>query len=112
MKRMIIAWTLLILIIFTGLTFIGFRIKKETINDLMEEELVKQTEKYLGLYTNLYPTLGNQIKITAEKLSDEGYDANLETNCTGYVIIKNTEFGFKYKAYIKCPEYTTKGFVE
>ena len=36
---------------------IGFRIKKETINSLMEEELIKQTEKYFGLYTNLYPSV-------------------------------------------------------
>lgn len=78
----------------------------------MEDEIVKQTEKYLGLYTNLYPKLNNSTKIEVSKLIEEGYDPKLETDCDGYIIIKNTEMGFRYYPYITCPEYTTDGYAE
>lgn len=110
MRKITIAWTLLLIVIFAGLTLIGFRIKKETINTLMEEEIIKQAEKYLGLYTREFPTLGNEKKITVDELIEKGYDPKLESDCNGYVIIKNTEMGYKYHSYIKCPNYMTKNY--
>lgn len=110
MRKITIAWTLLLVTIFAGLTLIGFRIKKETINTLMEDEVLKQTEKYLGLYTKEFPTLGNEKKITVEELIEKGYDPKLESGCDGYTIVKNTEMGYKYHSYIKCPDYTTNGY--
>ncbi len=112
MKRIAIVWTITLLIIVAGLTVIGFKIKKDNIGDLSEDALVEQTKKYLGYYTNLYPTKGKSITLTYEKLKDEGYDAKLEDDCTGYVVIENTDMGFTYKAYVDCPEYRTKGYSE
>lgn len=112
MKKITIVWTITLIIIVGGLTAIGFKIKSEKIDNIMETSLVEQTEKYLGLYTNLYPTLGNTTKITYEELLNQNYDANLEEGCTGYVIIENTNMGFQYKAYINCPDYTTEGYEE
>ena len=110
MRKITIAWTILLIAIIAGLTAIGFRIKDAEIENLMEQALVKETEKYLGLYVGLYPTLGNKTKITAERLIDEGYDPKLDEGCTGYVIVENTNMGFKYKGYVKCPDYKTEGY--
>ncbi len=112
MKKITIVWTITLLIIVGGLTIIGLKIKNDNKSNFMEDELVTQTEKYMGLYPNLYPTLGNKVKFTSEKLKEEGYDAKLEDDCVGYVEVENINTGFKYKAYIKCSDYTTKGYSE
>ena len=112
MKKITIVWTITLIIIIGGLTVIGFKIKENKIDNIMEKSLVEETEKYLGLYTNLYPTLGNFTKITYEELVDKEYTPVLDKGCTGYVIVKNTNMGFTYKGYIKCPEYVTEGYEE
>lgn len=110
MKKIIIVWTLLLIIIVSGLTFIGFKIKNKETNNIMEETLTKICEKYLNLYVNRYPKLGEQVKITSEELIEAGYNPNLDSGCVGYVIVKNNNMGFKFTSYVKCPEYTTKGY--
>lgn len=112
MKKITIIWTITLVIIVTGLTIVGFKIKNENINNIMEEELMKQAEKYLGLYPTLYPPLGETATFSAEMLKDEGYDAKLEDGCVGYVVVENKNSGFSYKAYVKCPDYTTEGYSE
>lgn len=102
MKRITIAWTLILIIIIIGLTLFGFHLKKNELSSLMEKDLVKQTEKYLGLYTNLYPSFGQSKTITLDELIDNGYDPKLDDGCTGYVVIENTNMGFKYKPVVEC----------
>lgn len=110
MKKITIVWTIILIIIVGGLTIIGFKIKSEKIDNIMESSLVETSKKYLGLYTGEYPKMGNKTVLTNEKLKDFGYDAKLEKGCDGYVVIENSEMGFTYKAYIKCSDYTTKGY--
>jgi len=110
MKNITIIWTVTLVIIVGILTLIGFKIKGDNINELMEDEMVKQVENYLGLYPGLYPLLGDEKKFTYEELKDKGYDAKLEKGCTGYVIVKTEADGFKYHPYISCPEYKTEGY--
>ena len=112
MKKITIVWTITLIIIIGGLTAIGFKIKEDKIDNIMEKSLVEQTEKYLGLYTNLYPTLGNSTKITYNELLEKEYDPGLEEGCTGYVLVKNSNMGFTDKGFIKCPEYMTEGYEE
>lgn len=112
MKKITIVWTIVLVLIVGGLTFVGYQIKKNNVDNIMEKSLVTQTEKYLGLYPSLYPTKGNTIKLTYEELKDNGYDANLNEDCNGYVIIENASMGYKYKAYVKCSNYVTKGYEE
>lgn len=112
MRKITIVWTITLLIIVGGLTVIGLKIKNDNKSNFMEDELIKQTEKYMGLYPNLYPTLGNKVTLTSERLKEEGYNAKLEEDCTGYVVVENGNTGFKYNAFIKCPDYTTKGYSE
>jgi len=111
MKKITIVWTITLILIVASLTVLGFKIKKDNIDNIMEDSLVTQAEKYLGLYPGLFPSLGNSIKITAEELKDKGYDAGFsKENCEGYVIVENTNSGFKYNPYVKCPDYTTEGY--
>ena len=112
MKKITIVWTLLLILIVSGLTFIGLRLKNTGTNNVMEETLTKNCEKYLNLYVSRYPKLGEQIKITSEELIAAGYNPNLDNNCVGYVIVKNNNMGFKFNSYIKCPDYTTSGYEE
>lgn len=110
MKKITIVWTITLVIIVGGLTFIGFQIKKDNVNNFMEDALKEQAEKYFGLYPGLFPTLGNSKKITYEELKDNDHDPKLESGCTGYVIVENKNSGFDYKAYVSCPNYTTEGY--
>ena len=112
MKKITIVWTIILIMIITGLTIIGFKIKADNIDNIMEESIIKQTEKYFGLYPSLYPSKGNSKTMKVEELINNGYDPELEEGCTGYVTITNGDMGFKYDAYIKCPDYTTKGYDE
>lgn len=112
MKKITIIWTITLVVIVAGLTVIGFKIKEENINEIMEESVVEQAKKYLGMYPGLFPTLGKTIKLDAEKMKSEGYDSELEDGCTGYALVENKNVGFTYKGYIKCEEYTTKGYSE
>lgn len=110
MKKKIIIWTALMFVIVGCLTIYGFAIKKNSIGELSEEAMVEQVKKYLGLYQNLYPVKGGEVKFSSDRLVSEGYDPKLESECTGYVVVKNGNMGFEYKAYIKCPDYETKGY--
>jgi hypothetical protein len=112
MKKITIVWTITILIIVGGLTIIGFKYKEKNGSNIMEKSLVTQTQKYFGLYPGLYPSKGSQVKITNDELKEEGYDAELDDDCTGYVVIEYADMGYTYNAYIKCPDYTTKGYTE
>ncbi len=112
MKKITIIWTLTLIVIVGGLTFIGFKIKSENKDNVLESALITQTEKYLGLYVGKYPKLNENIKITYEELQEEGYDAELGVNCTGYVIIENNNGEYEYDAFVKCPNYTTDGYID
>ena len=75
----------------------------------MEKNLVKASEKYLGLYPGLYPKTDSLV-LTSKTLKSKGYDIKLYKNCSGYVIIKKNSNFYKYNPYIKCEGYTTKGY--
>ena len=110
MRKITIAWTIILITIVAGLTILGFRIKDDHVSNIMEESLTKSCEKYLNLYVSKYPKLGSSTKITSEELINAGYNPNLNDNCIGYVIVKNTNMGFKFNSYVKCPDYTTEGY--
>ncbi|HBA37162.1 MAG TPA: hypothetical protein DCY94_00430 [Firmicutes bacterium] len=110
MKKITIIWTVVLVLLVGGMTIFGLYYKSHNVDHIMEKALVKQAEKYMGLYPGLFPQKGKTFKLDVDKLKEEGYDAELEKDCDGYVIISNENMGFKYKAYIKCPNYTTEGY--
>ena len=110
MRKLTIVWTVFLIAIVACLTIFGFRIRNDKVSNVMEESIMKKCEQYLNLYVGKYPKLGNQIKVTNEELIDAGYNPNLNTDCTGYVIVKNTNVGFRFYPYVKCPDYQTDGY--
>ena len=110
MKKGLILYITIAIILVVVLFFIGFNLtNKNNKYNKMEKRLVKTSEKYLGLYPGLYPKT-NQLVLTSEMLKNKGYDVKLYKNCSGYVIIKKNNNFYKYEPYIKCKDYTTKGF--
>ena len=61
---------------------------------------------------------GEQISVTVktlkrEKLLEDIKDAqDSKTSCTGYALFKRKNDEITYKAYIKCNNYTTDGYME
>lgn len=109
MKKIIIVWTIILVCIVSGLTYFGIRVKENTIYELMEEEIVKQAKKYMS-DIEIKPELNELRKIDVDELKDKGYDPKLEHDCIGYIIISNTDDGYKYNPYIKCEKYMTKDY--
>lgn len=110
MKKIAIAWTIILVMIVTSLTTIGFILKSKHITEIMEKNMVDRAEKYYAKNSNELPTLGKTVKITSEVLKDMRFDPLLEKGCGGYTLVENTEEGFIYKGYIKCPNYVTEGY--
>ena len=61
------------------------------------------SKSYLSYYSAI---------INYEDMRADGYDKSLDKECSGYVVVKSVSISFEYKAYIKCPNYTTKGYQE
>lgn len=110
MKKMTIIWTITLVLVVGGMTAFGFYLKSHNVDNIMEDSLVKQAEKYMNYYVGLFPEKGKTFRLDVNDLRDEGYDTGLEKDCVGYVIVSNENMGFRYKAYIKCPNYTTEGY--
>ena len=77
----------------------------------LEKKMTDVAKAYYGEKPGL---LKNNETISIQDLSD--YDNTLtnkvnEEECNGYVKTTSNMGIFEYKAYIKCNEYTTKGYV-
>lgn len=113
MNRVSLIWGLILFLLVFLLTVFGFLYKSKTIEyRQMEEKLTNIAEKYVEAKF-LYPDEGQSLKINLEELKNEGYIEELkkdDDNCDGYVILSHDGFVYHYKAYIKCPKYTTKDY--
>jgi uncharacterized protein YpmB len=113
MKRISIVWGIMVVLIVGMLTVFGFFYKsKTTIYDELEEKLVDASKKYVDA-NFLYPQDKDELKVTKEELVDNQYLDELkkdDNDCSGYVIVKLSNGVYTYKAYIKCPNYKTKGY--
>ena len=112
MKKNMVIWLILIAILVGGLTVIGLKIK----NDNKEYKTLekKMTDVAKAYYGEIPGLLKDNETISLQDLSD--YDNTLtnkvnEEECNGYVKTTSNMGIFEYKAYIKCNEYTTKGYV-
>lgn len=110
MKRITILWTITILIIVLGLTALGLYIKKNNVDNILEDTFETQVKSYLGEFPGLYPTTGNTAVVYSQELIDAGYDTGLDKDCKGYVIVTSESVAYKYQAFISCPNYTTEGY--
>lgn len=109
-KKILIIWTSIMVMLVATLCVVGTNFKSKNINRIMENSLINITKKYYGEYPGLFPKSGKSKKMTVKELKDNGYDAKLEDGCDGYSVVTSGAMGFEYEAYIKCKDYTTKGY--
>ena len=113
MKKNMVIWLILILILVGGLTVIGFKIKNDNKEyKTLEKKMADVAKSYYGEKPSL---LKNNGIITIQELSE--YDNTLvtkvnEEDCTGYIKTTSSMGIYDYKAYIKCDNYKTNGYVD
>ncbi len=114
-KKMYALWAIIVIGLFAFLTAFGFLYKKKTVVYKELEEKLETAEKRYIDAKFLYPDQNESLKTNATILIENGYLDALEINgekCDGYAVIIKKDIAFEYKAYIKCPNYKTKGYKE
>lgn len=113
MKKTTIIWGMVIIGLFILLTLFGFLYKnKANVYKELENKLVEAEKKYADAHF-AYPEKGKVLKTDATTLIKENFldDLNLENEeCTGYAIVTHNSTVYEYKGYVKCNNYTTKGY--
>ena len=133
-KDMIIyTCVILFFLILADLLILSFYKKQDRIDmhDLVEEKPVDKSKGAFYIYyqqqeSNLKVAglsyardkklnAVNDFTISIGILKDNNYikdirDSEDNTICSGYVVIKNTDYDYDVKPYIKCNSYTTDGY--
>ena len=113
MKKLSIVWGILLVLIFGMLTAFGILYTKKVkpYKD-MEKNLVDLTKKYVEIEFS-YTQNGEVTTITLEQLKAVSLIEELKHDdevCKGYATIKKNGVAYEYKGYVKCNDYTTKGY--
>lgn len=112
MKKILILWTFLAILLVLALTLVGINIKKQNAPYQELEETIKfKAESLIGANPSLIKELN--YKITIEELNKNGYEVTNVVNndsCSGYVSIIQQGNVLKYEPFIKCQNYETKGY--
>ena len=115
MKKIFVAMIVIVVMLVSGLTFIGFQLQRRNRDFYdLEKKLVEAAEIYLGMHPEKFHN--RTTSVTAVELINQNFleDMNIdEETCLGYVIINSRPMRVpEYKAFIKCENYTTKKFDE
>lgn len=108
-----VVWGIIVVVLIALLTFLGFVLKNRNKDYIeLEDKLLDKAKQYVD-NKFLYPEKkGDTVKITSAELIENEYLTDLkfeEDTCEGYVIV-SYDGVYKYKAYIKCDNYKTKGY--
>jgi len=109
MKKLTFIWGALILILFITLTTFGLLWKNK---NMVYKDTEKELESLVKSYKDAATIPGGGI-VSVDELIDMQIIESLKANdevCDGYVNIANKNGIYKYTAYIKCENYTTKGY--
>lgn len=112
MKKMVIAWVLLVGGLVGVLTYIGFSYEK-SVSDYksLEADMVEAADTYIKI--NNLNTLGEENLIIKDTELQASNLINMKVDddeCNGYVEIKKNINKTEYKAYISCRDYETEGY--
>lgn len=112
MKKTLTIWIIIVVLLSIGLTLIGYNITKENKKyKVLEKELVKVAEGYFGEKINL---LQNNAVVLDTELKEYNPKIDMKIDgkeCKGYVKTTSKMGIYEYKAYIKCDDYETNGYV-
>ncbi len=111
-KVLFILWGVIVIIVIGLLTTLGFMLKSQNKDYVkLENKLLDSTKKYVDTHF-LYPEGKDVLKVTSSELIKNEFLDELKFNndtCTGYVNVYNDTV-YKYDVFIKCSNYTTKGY--
>lgn len=114
LKKLSIVWGLLMLGLFILLTTFALVWKSKNAQfEVLENNLKNVAASYYES-AHSYPGPGEVIKVSVEELKDAGKIEELTYKgeaCQGYVDVINEDV-IVFKPYIKCKNYTTKGYSE
>lgn len=109
-----VIWGVIVVILVALLTTMGFMLKgKNEDYEKIEKRLKEAASSYVD-HNFLYPEGDEKLKILSKDLIDNGFlkYEELKVNndvCTGYVILSK-DMVYEYDVFIKCNNYTTKGY--
>lgn len=109
-----VIWGVIVIILVGLLTAMGFMLKgKNEKYEKVEERLKEATSSYVD-HNFLYPEDNEKLKILSKDLIDNDFlkleELKVDNDvCTGYVILTK-DMVYEYDAFIKCNNYTTKGY--
>lgn len=111
-KILFIIWTIIVVILIGLLTTLGFMLKSQNKHyGEIEAKLLERAKKYVD-EKFLYPEDNETFKVTSKELIDAKTLDHLKYKddaCVGYVLVSKDGI-YHYHAYIKCKNYTTKGY--
>jgi len=115
MKKMYAAWIFLISVLMIALLFIGYKYSnKNKEYKAKEHDLIEQSSSYIEK-NDIELNTGESIKLDHNRLVKSGLIQSMKVKddeCEGYVKVTKTQTGYDYKAYLKCKNYTTEGYIE
>lgn len=111
-RNLFIVWTIIVVIIIVLLTTLGLMLKNQNKDyEKLEKKLLDSAKKYVDNQF-LYPEGNEKLKVTSSELIQNQFLDELKFNddvCQGYVIVSKDGV-YQYKGYIKCKNYTTRGY--
>lgn len=108
MKKISIVWGICVLLIFTGLTVIGFLYQNIRPYDELKETMIEYSKIYVDSIENFKVSKNKDFKIELSLLKENYQNEKFEVDndtCDGYVKVTKELFGLKYKATLKCNKY-------
>ena len=115
MKKMYLAWILIVGGLILSLALIGLNIKNTNRKyKALESDMKEQANAYI-IRNKVDLSNGESIKFDDNILEKAGFLKTMQVEndkCTGYVDVKRITSGYDFKAYIKCTNYTTEGYVD
>ena len=109
-----VVWGIIVIVLVGLLTTMGFMLKgKNEKYELVEKRLKEATSSYVD-HNFLYPEGDEKLKILTKDLVSSGFLKQDELKvdkdvCVGYVPLYK-DMVYEYDVFIKCNNYTTKGY--
>lgn len=112
MNKLYILWGILLVCLFGALTVFGKKYLEVKDYKDYEANLEESAKKYMGEHIGEYPKNDDLLYLTEEQLEEYIIEkVEIEDDeCSGFIVISNSNTGYKYDSYIKCNNYETKNY--
>jgi len=112
MKKIAIVWGICIVLIFGGLTVFGFLYISRNQDYKEMEKALEEATKRIDVTTyqiDSYKIFSFE-ELKEHNVIDEDVLTLNDEECEGYAKVTRNNYVFEYKGFVKCENYTTRGF--